>query len=197
MFREEAFRRAGGYRQNSDYWEDLDLFLRMARVGRILTIARPLYYHRFSDTSTRLTSARIKVENAVDLMFRCREAYGREGDYESLLAEPRYNDPSVKLNPNVFPALGFITLWAGCRPRVLGRLLNRGKLRSDFVTLRALVWSLWAEVSPRSLRAVMRLFLGMRNAVAKRRLRGKEVVEWVRHLPDPAQEVRLLGSATL
>ena len=76
MFRREAFRRAGGYRAVCDYWEDLDLYMRMAGQGRVLVIPEPLYRHRYSETSTRLTSRRPAVERAVDLMFRCRPKAG-------------------------------------------------------------------------------------------------------------------------
>lgn len=75
MFRREAFTRVGGYDEECEYWEDLDFVVRLADVGRILVSAEPLYRHRFSETSTRLTSDRETVEDAVDFMFRSRDAY--------------------------------------------------------------------------------------------------------------------------
>ena len=58
LFRRAAFDRVGGYRAQCAYWEDIDLYLRMARIGAVLVLPDALYYYRFADTSTRLTSSR-------------------------------------------------------------------------------------------------------------------------------------------
>src|SRR3954454_6240924 len=99
MFRRDAFLRAGGYRLETAYWEDLDLFLRIAAQGRVLVSTRPLYRHRFSETSTRLTSSLGAVERAVDLMFRCRGAFERGEDYQALLDPSRAEARPAKLHP--------------------------------------------------------------------------------------------------
>jgi glycosyltransferase involved in cell wall biosynthesis len=176
MFRREAFLRAGGYRREAAYWEDLDLFLRMAAQGRVLVSCRPLYLHRFSETSTRLTSALPAVEQAVDLMFRCRAAFERGEDYETLLERSAPGAGRAKLHPYTFLSMGFISLWSGHRPRSLERLLRRGALRPDLVTSKALIWAGWAAISPLSLRKVMQWMLRMRNRRAAHRL--GETAEW-------------------
>jgi glycosyltransferase involved in cell wall biosynthesis len=177
MFRTSAFQSVGGYRSECDYWEDLDLYLRLSRVGKLLTIPRVLFLHRFSDTSTRLTSVPSKVENSVDLMFRCRRAHRRGGGYDDLLREAKVA-PREKLHADTFLSLAFIDLWAGHRPRALGRLLRRGRLRPNAATVRALIWAVWAELSPRTLRLVMQSRVRWRN-LGKRRLWGPgEAVEW-------------------
>jgi glycosyltransferase involved in cell wall biosynthesis len=177
MFRRRAFDQVGGYRPACRYWEDLDLSLRMAEQGRVLVIREPLYRHRFSETSTRLTSRRREVEEAVDLMFRCRAAYRRGEDYEPLLLRPR-GGRSGRLHPYTFLSLGFISLWSGLRPPTLRRLLGAGALGADAETARALVWALWATVSPLSLRAVMRMLLRLRNRRAAVRLGSAVLCEW-------------------
>ncbi|MEA3038717.1 MAG: hypothetical protein QOE79_1230 [Sphingomonadales bacterium] len=192
MFRREAFLRAGGYRVETAYWEDLDLFLRMAAQGRVLVTCRPLYRHRFSETSTRLTSKLPAVERAVDLMFRCRAAFERGEDYEALLEPPAAQAGREKLHPYTFLSMGFISLWSGHRPRSLERLLKRGALRPDPVTLKALIWAGWAAISPLSLRKVMQALLRLRNQRAARRL--GETAEWRPRL-RPAPRVPLSGSA--
>jgi hypothetical protein len=177
MFRRQAFRRAGGYRLETAYWEDLDLFLRIAAQGRVLVGSRPLYRHRFSETSTRLTSALPDVERAVDLMFRCRAAFERGEDYQALLDPARNTARPAKLHPYTFLSMGFITLWSGHRPRSLQRLLRHGALRADLITVKALIWASWAAVGPRSLRRVMQMLLRLRNRSAEHRRKG-EVAEW-------------------
>src|SRR3954469_4873718 len=177
MFRREAFLRAGGYRFETAYWEDLDLYLRIAAQGRVLVSVRPLYRHRFSETSTRLTSSLGVVERAVDLMFRCRAAFERGEDYQALLDPSRAAARPAKLHPYTFLSMGFISLWSGHRPRSLQRLLRHGALRADPVTMKALIWASWAAVSPRSLRRVMHMLLRLRNRRAAHPRRG-EVAEW-------------------
>lgn len=184
MFRRAAFEQAGGYRIECDFWEDLDLYIRMAGLGRVLVVAEPLYQHRFSNTSTRLTSRRPQVEAAVDLMFRCREAHNAGEDYTPLLHAPR--DPNGKRNPHTFLSLDFITLWSGLRPRTLGRVLRHGRIGFDRTTANALVWSVWAMASPGSLRQVMRVLLRLRSRKAHVALNGQSVFEWsVRGIPPP------------
>jgi len=177
MFRREAFLRVGGYRPETAYWEDLDLFLRIAAEGRVLVSTRPLYRHRFSETSTRLTSALPAVEQAVDLMFRCRVAFERGEDYERLLEPSPDAAPRLKLHPYTFLSMGFISLWSGHRPMSLQRLLKRGALGLNPVTLKALIWASWAAISPRSLRKVMQWLLRLRNRRAAHRGHG-EAAEW-------------------
>ena len=139
MYRRELFDRAGGYREQCVYWEDLDLFLRIARFAKVLTIPEPLYQHRHSHSSTRLDSKQPeRIERATDLMYRCVEALDRGSDYEALLAE---QVEAAKVDPRVFRARGSIVLWSGHRPRLLKRLLQRGKLQPDLKTMVALGWA--------------------------------------------------------
>jgi hypothetical protein len=193
MFRRDAFLRAGGYRLETAYWEDLDLFLRIAAQGRVLVSTRPLYRHRFSETSTRLTSALPAVEEAVDLMFRCRAAFERGEDYQRLLKPSAKQGQRTKLHPYTFLSMGFIPLWSGHRPMSLQRLLKRGALRADLITLKALIWASWAAISPRSLRKVMQALLRLRNRRAAHRRQGG-AVEWRPRL-RPAKGRALSDSA--
>ena len=185
MFRRAVFEAVGGYRKECDFWEDLDLYIRMAGHGRVLVVAEPLYQHRFSETSTRLTSRRPAVEAAVDLMFRCRSAHNAGEDYTPLLQGPRNLDG--RHNPDTFLSLGFITLWSGLRPHTLGKILRHGRIGWNATTAKALVWSLWATTSPGTLRQVMRVMLHQRSRKARAGLRGQSVFEWsVRGLPPAA-----------
>lgn len=179
MLRVDAFRRIGGYRAECDYWEDFDLYLRLSKLGRLLVIPRPLYFHRFSEASTRLASPRPRVEQAVDLMIRCRGALARGKDYTPLLAAHRQaHDETGKVHPDTFISLGSIGLWSGGRPTFLGRLIKRAKLRPDWPTLRALIWTGWAGASPASLRWTMRTLLAWRNRRALARISTDRPVEW-------------------
>lgn len=178
MFRRAAFDAAGGYREQCNFWEDLDLYLRMAMHGRVLVIPEPLYQHRFSETSTRLVSERIEVERSVDLMFRCREAHLRGEDYTPLLSQSVEQQETRKLDPNAFLSLGFISLWSGIRPHLLSGMLQRADIKFDAATAKAIVWAIWADLSPYSLRWLMRLLLHRRSARARQALGEVEYCEW-------------------
>ena len=160
-YRHEIYERSGGYRAESEYWEDQDLILRMAALARVAIIPEALYQNRLTLGSTRVTSDHERVERAVDLMYRSMASYEQQGEYEALVA-PGAARPA-KFDPRVFIASGSLTLWAGGRPKVLRRLLARGRLRPDLRTLVALVWATWADLSPGSLRTVLKMLLRSRN----------------------------------
>ena len=185
MYRRELFDRVGGYREQCVYWEDLDLFLRIAGSAKVLTIPEPLYQHRHSHSSTRLDSKQPeRIERATDLMYRCVEALDRGSDYERLLAE---RTEPTKVDPRVFRARGSIVLWSGHRPRLLKRLLQRGDLQPDLKTILALGWAGLAAASPAVLRLALKGLAWSRNSASLSDA-GKEVVEWRLPRPLPATE---------
>lgn len=166
MFRREAFDRAGGYRAEAERWEDIDLYLRIARQGGIAVIPEPLTTVRLSGASTRLTAGLDRFEASMDKMQRAVEA------------RPDDPPPATSLRPGAFVASGSALLWSGHRPWVLRRLLKRGELRPDAESARALIWAAWADLSPASLRLALRALLRVRNRVARRRIGGARWVEW-------------------
>lgn len=57
MFRRAAFDSVGGYRPGTEGWEDQDLFVRLGRLGDVLTITEPPYCYRYhARSSTTLAS---------------------------------------------------------------------------------------------------------------------------------------------
>ena len=177
MFRRNLFEQLGGYDETRNFWEDIDLSLRMARSAPALVIPEALYTVRLSATSTRLTSRQEEVESAYDQMFRFLADYRR-----GRLFDPRTNceanGAGDRILPQVMILMASPSLWAGQSPRILRRLLSRAALEWDRASVAALVWALWAEVSPASLRTSLRLLNRARNAAARRRLAGADFVEW-------------------
>jgi glycosyltransferase involved in cell wall biosynthesis len=176
MYRREMFDRIGGYREQCVFWEDQDLFLRMARETGILTISRPLYQHRHSRISTRLVQDQDRVERAVNLMYRCLKRLDRGEPYEDLLrgGSP---PPGDKRHPRVFIFLGSLQLWTGGKPRLFRRVLQHGRLRLNMASVTTLIWTLWASASPSTLRSFMRLLADFRNRLSGRALRDP-AVQW-------------------
>ncbi|HET9427930.1 MAG TPA: glycosyltransferase family A protein [Allosphingosinicella sp.] len=167
LFRRSDFDQAGGYRSEACRWEDVDLYLRLARLGRMIVIAQPLVSIRQSETSTRLTAAPADLEQAMDRMYRAVGTPLPEGE--------------GRLVPEAYLPGAMIRVWNGRRPRILGRLWRQGALGLNASSLAMLAWALWAEMSPRALRLALRMRLKVRNRAARRRLAGRAIVEWAPH----------------
>lgn len=177
MYRRELYERIGGYRVECEFWEDQDLVLRMASVADVLVVPRPLYRFRQWLRPRRSEAETQRIENAVDLMYRCMARLDRGETYEDLLAESQDRQTS-RVDPRVFVSAGSRTLWPGGRPMLLGRLVKRGKLGFDIRTASTLAWTAWAAASPRSLRALLRMLLRSRNARARKALSSAEPLHW-------------------
>lgn len=165
MFRRSAFDAVGGYRREAHFWEDLDLYLRLAKVGRLLVLPDALYMHRSSTLSTRLTSNQEVVEQAVDRMYRRMAGFDACPEDGTVL-------------PRVFVSLGSTRLWSGRSPMVLRRLLQRGRLRWDRETASVLLWALWGGISPGTLRACLRSVVRLRDRSASKHVADGRPYEW-------------------
>jgi hypothetical protein len=181
MLRRAAFHRAGGYRARAEYWEDLDLYYRIAVHGRVVVIPEVLSTVRHARISTRLRDAQDKVETMVDRMFRTVESVSAGADPETALAQA--GAAPQRLHPMTFVSCGSTNLWTGRSPRVYRRMRARARLGFDTASAHALFWVLWGTASPRSLRAFLRTLLHLRNLAARPLLKGREVVDW-KPLPD-------------
>ncbi len=182
MFRQAAFDAAGGYGKG-DYWEDIDFYLRMSTTGRILVIPEPLYAHRLSSTSTRLTSSREAVIDAYADMYRRLGLSPHKGTPRG-----KARGLAEKIPPPAFALLGSPEVWAGRSPHLLGTLIKRGRLSPNLESACALAWTAWAQISPRSLRLLLRANLGVRNALFGRNAVGLPWLGWdpgSTHCPAP------------
>ena len=190
MYRREVFEAAGGYRAECEYWEDLDLILRMTAISKMMVLPYSTYQNRLSPVSTRFASNEQRVEQALDRMYRARARIEHNLPYDEALSSRAVS--GAKLDPRVFISIGSIKLWTGSRPRFFRRLLQRGDLSPNFATASALVWTAWARLEPGSLRAFLRLLLKLRNLRASLVIRSDEPIEWkgqVNRLPATRHDV--------
>jgi cellulose synthase/poly-beta-1,6-N-acetylglucosamine synthase-like glycosyltransferase len=176
MLRRAAFDRAGGYRARAEYWEDLDLYYRIAERGRVVVVPEVLSTVRHARISTRLRDGQEKVETMVDRMFRTVEAVAGGADPETALGEaaPAPN----RLHPMTFVSCGSTRLWTGRSPKVYRRMRERARLGLDAASAHALAWVVWGTTSPRSLRFFLRTLLHLRNVIARPLLKGRRIVDW-------------------
>jgi glycosyltransferase involved in cell wall biosynthesis len=157
MFRRAVFDAVGGYNENAIRGEDQDLFKRMAAHGRIVTLPDALYSYRFHESNaTLLNGARAVGEN-------------HSQNRETLAA---------------FHMLSAMRLWAGQSTELLRPMLEKKSLKWNLKTLLILSSAVWSQVSPASLRFVLRSLIRGRDVLASFRLKNGMPVDWnpQRHL---------------
>lgn len=178
LLRRSLFDQLGGYREACVFWEDLDLYLRCARVTKVAVIARVLYRFRYALTSTRVTSAQVDVEAAIDLMLRCVAEVEQGRRYEALLSPKARRRPGEKLIATTYQSIGFGRIWRRLPSGVLGSMLRRAALAPDRASARALLWALWADLSPGSLRSYIGFRLRERDSAASHQVVDGEIYDW-------------------
>jgi glycosyltransferase involved in cell wall biosynthesis len=180
MFRRAAYEAVGGYRTACDYWEDLDLYLRLAARGPVLVVPAALYRYRFHEASTLGGPIRPDEERATELMLRCLAVRREGGDYTPLLAG--VEGAPGRATPGVSPAALYLLaarrLWAGEPPRIRQRLSAVGSRRPSLLWLGLVVLATVGEVAPWLVRAGLTGFVRLRDALAGVLIRKRSVVEW-------------------
>lgn len=86
MFRRDAYLRAGGYRDAFRYAQDLDLWIRLASLGRIVIVPEVLYEATIDVRTISATARRQQLE-LTGLAVRLRDA--APGEREALLERAR------------------------------------------------------------------------------------------------------------
>lgn len=170
MFRRAVFDEIGGYSEGCVGGEDRDLFLRMARVRRVVVLPDVLYHYRYHVNSSSLSFFTARAEGS-EVLRRCDE-----DDARPPKSDRREGERVLDLR--AFRYAGSLRLWAGKRPERLRPLLAQGSLRWNAETIVTLVWAVWARLSPGSLRACLRFFIRARDLLASSRLRDGRVCEW-------------------
>lgn len=174
MYRRALFEAVGGYAAGTEFFEDLDLYDRMARVGAFLIIPESLYSYRFSSCSARLNADVAGMERVFDNYLRNADNIERAW----ITGDPGDAPAPGSVRPEILKVIGSLRLWSGHRPHVLRRLLRESDLRWNASSARILAWAAWGAVSPGSLRGVLRLVSRLRELSAAGRLAGVDVVEW-------------------
>lgn len=177
MIRRAGLERVGGYRESCDYWEDADLFHRLAESGKVIVLTEPQYSYRFSSASNRLHSNVIRLEEQLTLQVQCHEMLRADGNYDALLADSERKRQPPPLR--VFQQRAALANWAGRRSPALYEWFARGSARGRFAIL-PFVFLSWGVLSPRSLRWALGKLVSLRNLAARRRLNGLASVEWSR-----------------
>jgi glycosyltransferase involved in cell wall biosynthesis len=68
MFRRAAIEQAGRYREKAQWIEDLDLYLRLARIGTLSNLPEVLFHYRFHEQSVNFTRNQGRHERKLDVL---------------------------------------------------------------------------------------------------------------------------------
>lgn len=169
MYRKAVFDHVGGYAMGTDYFEDVDLYYRIAAAGKLIVLTEPLYRYRFSETSTRLNIPVAQLQHAFDVKRARQRAYRRL---------PPISPSAVDLRPETLRVVGSLRLWSGGRPGILRQLLRSQALGWNLNAAKVLAWAAWGAISPGTLRASMRLAGALRTRATRRRIGSATMVEW-------------------
>jgi glycosyltransferase involved in cell wall biosynthesis len=104
MMRADALRAVGGWREGTDWVEDLDLFLRLTEFGRVANLPAYLYVYRRHAQSVCFKRYELMCRRLKDVL---REAYERRGITD------RYDESAVR--PDLAPrqsAAEHYRIWA-------------------------------------------------------------------------------------
>jgi len=169
MYRKAAFDQVGGYAAGTDYFEDIDLYYRIAAAGKLIVLTEPLYHYRFSETSARLNIPIAQLQHAFDVQRAKQRADRRL---------PPLPPSVIDLRPETLRAVGSLRLWSGGRPGVLRQLVMSRALGWNLGAIKVVAWAAWGAISPGTLRASMRLVGALRARASRRRIGGATMVEW-------------------
>jgi glycosyltransferase involved in cell wall biosynthesis len=152
MFRRTAYDAIGGY-QDLMVGEDQDFFLKLTRVGRVVTLPAALYHFRYHMSNTTLL-----MEPTGNLAAHNFRQHGDE------LA-------TIYLR-------GAMRLWSGQSPNVVSRLIASEALGWDFRSAGFLVWALSGSASPAALRFLMRLLIRTRDGMSSFKIANGSPYDW-------------------
>jgi glycosyltransferase involved in cell wall biosynthesis len=169
LFRREMFEAVGGYDAGAEFWEDLDLYHRLAKRGRVLVLPEALYQYRFHSMNVRVQAPAGEVERAA---LRLHSTFSQSNGHVRRRVEvPAPDDPLALYS------LAASRLWAGLPPELLSRLRLGSFRRLRLSTLAVLAVAVGGAVSPGATRAGLATFIAARDRLAGLRV-GDGPVEW-------------------
>ena len=166
--RRRAFDQVGGYREHTYHWEDVDLFLRLARVGPVLVLPEALYRYRFHARSLTTTGHR-EGDVGAALMWQAVEAFRQSADWSHLLDGGAVSGASPRVLARRARHDDGLKLWSDVP-------LSAGRAAAP--TPGARVRRAWQRTSPATMRKAVGAAIVLRDLAAAPLLRGKGPVRW-------------------
>lgn len=163
MYRKRDFDAVGGYRPQTDYFEDLDLYRRLAQRGRLLVVNAPLLSLRFAGQNARLRDNRQDVLSKIDRQYR---------------GNLQFCYPDAKVSDMAYYSLAVLSILALERPRMLGEMLRQASFARPLRGALILGVVGVAEVSPRLARSLGKMTIALREWIDASRSSNSTVLEW-------------------
>lgn len=163
LYRRDAFDAAGGYRRDAEFFEDRDLYLRMAEHGSIIIINRPLLQVRFAGQHARLHDDPESVLKKINRLY----VDGSAG-----------SDAKRPYSPMAFYSIVHLSMLGGRRPHILGLLLRRMNLDRPPLAMGVAGITALAELSPWAARKLWQARNRTRSWAQKSAERGEDIYIW-------------------
>jgi glycosyltransferase involved in cell wall biosynthesis len=163
MYRKAQFDATGGYQPDTDYFEDLDLYRRLAERGRLLVVNAPLVSLRFAGQNARLRDDRDDVLRKIDRLYR---------------DDPHDGQLDPKVSDMAYYSVAVLSILALERPRMLGAMVRRASFAHPMRATMVLGMIGIAELSPRLARFLGQTASAVRERLLAGRLKPNAVLEW-------------------
>lgn len=150
MFRRQIFEAVGGYRNEFERYEDLDLFRRIAERARVVTLPETLYHFRYHSQNISGMTA---------------EENGKS-----------QHNHAANLSELYF--LGAMRLWSGHAPGILREVWEAKSSGWSMREMLITGWAAWADLHPRSLKSLARAVVTIRDLLASTRVSDGRFYEW-------------------
>ena len=167
LYRKWAFDQIGGYSRQSDYFEDVELYRRLAPLGELLVISDGLLHYRHAGTSARLTDEADAVRRSLDAM----PTMLRTGTSKKQATD--------KLDPEVFLTLASLRVWSNQSPMILRDMIRHMRMRPLRASTGVFLSALLCSLSPALVRRAVRTRLAWRNWRVRRRIPAGHLFRWV------------------
>jgi glycosyltransferase involved in cell wall biosynthesis len=178
MVRREAFERVGGYRETAMLGQDVEFFLRLADCGPIVVLPDRLYSYRYHVDTRTASCPPAEAARSKQFLHRCIAARRAGRAYERVWDSAASEAPRAAAIADALYYQGTMRLWAGEPPGILAEVIRNGPFMPWRVWLKTLVWAVWSQVSPATLRPFLRGLVRARDLVAGMRLRDGNAYEW-------------------
>lgn len=178
MLRKSAFLNAGGYRVGTEYFEDNDLYTRIAAEGACYVMRMPLLDVRMGGQNARLRDDRSALVAQMNRYFR-----------------PNANNEEVNngYSANAVRTLAQLRVFNLQRPGLLGYMMRRGPFEDVRQGLAVLGFVALAELSPRLTLEALRTFWYFREKQVAKRLGSRKLFRWVPGMGEAMIEEKALG----
>lgn len=163
MYRAKLFDSAGGYRQKTDYYEDYDLYLRVAKLGQLLVVKKPLLKVRFAGQHARLQDDREEVLRKIDRLYHSDAQDHRPGEKVSIMA---------------YYSMAVLSILGLERPHMLGEMIRNARFDKPVQGMMILGMVGIAEVWPRAARGLAQTMSVARERLYANRIGTDPVLIW-------------------